>query len=194
MNRLLHSRHYLHSSSNLWREFVTAPLTAGRMVKRHPSASMLYTFYWWNLIWSALVVSLDQLFSIPFPERAFLHAFYSILLVLGAGALILYPAMWVVDQLATRLNIRGQAGTRRRVVAAISPWFIAIAVAMTVSPWFMVPGLAILAGLYTLLDGMVHTQNISLRDALVLVLGLVAVLLLTLLVAFLVFHWDIYAV
>lgn len=145
-------------------------------------------------MWSALVVSLDQLFSIPFPERAFLHAFYSIFLVLGAGTIILYPAMWVVDQLATRLGVRGLARTRRQVVMASSPWFIAIAVAMTISPWFMIPGLAIMAALYTLLDGMVHTQNISLRNALVLVLGLVLVLLLTLVVAFLIFRWDIYAI
>ncbi len=193
MNRLLQS-HYTRPSANLWREFAAAPLTAGRIAKRHPSASALHTFYWWNLIWSALVVSLDQVFSIPYPERAFLHAFFAIFLVLAAGALILYPGMLVVDMLASRLNIRGHALSRRAVLMTISPWFIAIAVAMTMSPWFMIPALAILAALYALQDGLARTQNVSQRDAMILVLGLCSVVLVTLVIAFLAFHWDIYAV
>ncbi len=171
-----------------------SPLTAGRMAQRHPPTSTLQTFYWWNLIWSSLVVSLDQVFSIPFPERAFLHAFYAILLVLGTGAFILYPGMLILDSISRRLNIRGHALTRRAVLMALSPWFIAIAVAMTVSPWFMIPALAILATLYTLQDGLARTQNISQRDAAILVLGLCGAVLVILVLAFWAFHWDIYAI
>ena len=193
MNRLLQS-HYPHRTPNLWREFATAPLAAGRMAKRYPSVATLHTFYWWNLIWSALVVSLDQVFSIPFPERAFLHAFFAILLVLGAGAVLLFPGMLVLDWLSTRLLIRGHGLTRRAVLMATSPWFIVIAVAMTLSPWFMIPAFVILATLYTLYDGMSRTLNVSPCDAIILVIGLFGAFLLTLVIGFLVFHWDIYAI
>lgn len=193
MNRLSPRREF-GFPTNLWTDFIRSPLSVSRLVGHRPHLASLQSFYWWNVIWTALIVSLGQVFSIPFPDRAFLHAFYAVLLVLFGGAVLLYPGMMVMDWLSRQAAIRGHDLTRRAVLMAISPWFIVIAATMVVSPLFLIPAVPLALTVYVLVEGLAKSQAIAWREAAVLVLGFASFVLVVLFCLFWIFGWDVYAI
>ncbi|PSR34669.1 MAG: hypothetical protein C7B46_04330 [Sulfobacillus benefaciens] len=180
-------------AAGLWYQFIRSPLAVDRLLIRHPGAA-LQTFYWSNLLWTAFIVSLGQVFSIPFPDRAFLHGIYGFILVLLGGVILLYPGMMVMDTISTRLGIYSHDATRRAILMAMSPWFIVIGAAFVLSPTFIVPAISLIVAMYVLVSGLVHGQRITWRDAAVTTAGLAIMLVGVLWIMFWLFGWDIYAV
>ncbi len=179
---------------SLWYQFIHSPLAVDRLLIRHTPAATFQTFYWSNLLWTALIVSLGQVFSIPFPDRAFLHGIYGFILILLGGVILLYPGMMVMDIISTRLGVYSHDATRRNILMAVSPWFIVIGAAFVLSPSFILPAISLILTTYVLISGLVHGQRITWRDAALTTAGLAIMILFVLGVMFWLFGWDIYAV
>ncbi|MCL4352027.1 MAG: hypothetical protein M1499_08455 [Firmicutes bacterium] len=181
-------------ATSLWYQFIRSPLAVDRLIIRRTPLATLQTFYWSNLLWTAFIVSLGQVFSIPFPDRAFLHGIYAFILVLLGGVILAYPGMMVMDTISSRLGIYSHDATRRALLMAMSPWFLVIGATFVWSPTFVLPAISLILTTYVLISGLVHSQRIAWRDAALTTAGLAIMILLVLWAMFWLFGWDIYAV
>lgn len=159
----------LNSPINYWSHFLRAPFALARVAFNHQDARGLQVFYLWNVLFSALVVSVRELLAIANPAAGVLHALAGGAIVLLIG-LLWVPIMGILlAAMAGFLHLIPRWPRVQVAVMATGPWLLMSIIVSALQWTLFLAVLILVATMLTFVHGIAHALYIGYRRSLLLV-------------------------